>query len=57
VKDDVARADPVPASVAGFVISSGKNDGGERLAMAMPRQLLGGRVPHPPGRGASKRGA
>jgi hypothetical protein len=56
VKDDVTRAHPMPTGVAGFLISSGKNDGGERLAVAMPWELLGGRVPHPPGRGASERG-
>ena len=47
MEDHVSRADPVPPSVAGFVISARENDRGERLAMTMPRQDGGRVVPHP----------
>ena len=51
VKNDVAGAHAMAPGVSRFIISAGQNDGGERLAMTVPRKLLGSGVPHPAGRG------
>jgi len=47
VEDDVSGTHAVPSRISRFVIAAGKNDGGERFPMAMPRELLGGGMPHP----------
>ena len=55
VDNDVSGSNAVAPGVAYLVITAGKNDGGERLPVAVPRELLGRDVPHPAGRGASER--
>ncbi len=54
VKDDVACAYAVPASIPGLVITTGEHDCGERLSMAMARKARAGVMAHPAGRGAAE---
>lgn len=56
VDNDVSGSHAMAPGVACFVIPAGKNDCGERLPMAVPRELLGRDVPHPARCSASERG-